>query len=305
MDKDDNLKITEASVKQCYSTWGQSYYPDYYESKIAYPPVHVDIVRKHLEAYGSGRLLDAGCGPASMLRNLEGLGFDRFGFDLTPEMVAEAKLVMKAQGVPTSHIWQGSVVDQEAYLGPDKRKFDASICFGVMPHIPVGLDEKVLTNLTASVCKGGLVMVEARNQLFALFTMNRYSRNFLIESLIDLSSLKQAATPEEASRLDKAISVIEAQFRVDLPAIRKGQDGEPGYDEVISRTHNPFELRLAAERAGLREVSILFYHYHCMPPMVEPMLTDFYRRNSIALEDPSDWRGHFMASAFILAGYRA
>ena len=148
-------------------------------------------------------------------------------------------------------------------------------------------------------------MVEARNQLFSLFTMNRYSRDFLIESLIDLSSLKRAATPEEADRIDEAITVIEAQFRMDLPAIRTGKDGEPGYDEVISRTHNPFEFRLAAERAGLREISILFYHYHCMPPIVEPMLADFYRRHSLALEDPLDWRGHFMASAFILAGYRA
>lgn len=296
----------EAKVKQCYSTWGGSYYRDYYDSATAYPPIHTAIVRKRLEADGVRILLDAGCGPASMLRDLDGLGIDRYGFDLTPEMVVEAKRTMASQGLAADHVWTGSVMERTSFTPPSGQvSFDAVICFGVLPHIPASADELVLSNLTLSVREGGLVMVEARNQLFSLFSLNRYSRDFFFEALVDLPALKAMADKDELARIDDAVSAVEQQFRMDLPTVRKGKVGEPGYDDVLSRTHNPFELRCAAERAGLQNVSIMFYHYHCLPPMVESLLPETFRRASIAMEDPTDWRGHFMASAFILAGYRA
>jgi hypothetical protein len=39
--------------------------------------------------------------------------------------------------------------------------------------------------------------------------------------------------------------------------------------------------------------------------MLEAEVPHFFRTESVAMEDPFDWRGHFMASAFILAGRRA
>ena len=83
----------------------------------------------------------------------------------------------------------------------------------------------------------------------------------------------------------------------------EGKSGEPGYDQVLSRTHNPFTLRQKFEAAG-SNVQTLFYHYHCLPPMFEQAMRDQFRKLSVAMEDPTDWRGHFMASAFILAGVR-
>lgn len=52
---------------------------------------------------------------------------------------------------------------------------------------------------------------------------------------------------------------------MDLPPTRKGYEGEPGYDEVLSRTYNPFELKAIASEAGLRDVDVLFYHFHAFP----------------------------------------
>ena len=293
----------EAAVKDCYSTWSDSYYRDYYQSEAAYPPIHTKIVREYLQKAGVRTLLDAGCGPASMLRDLDGLGIERYGFDLTPEMVDEARRVMASQGVPETNIWQGSVSDEKAFSPTaGHAEYDAAICFGVFPHIPASVDMPVLTNLTNSVRNGGVVMVEARNQLFALFTLNRYSRDFFFETLIKLPALQQQASVEESSRLDEAVGLLDQRFRLDLPPVRKGRADEPGYDEVLSRTHNPFVLRAEAEKAGLVDVQILFYHYHILPPMLETLVPGLFRRESLAIEDPTDWRGHFMASAFILTG---
>jgi len=295
-------KALEKSVAHCYSTWGTSYFDDYYRSPAAYPPVHVDIVRKALRKHGAKSVLDAGCGPASMLRLLRAQGKTRYGFDLTPEMTAEAQRVLGAQGVPEANIWLGSVLDPAAYRLPSRRpRPDAAICFGVLPHVRDRDDKRVFRNLRGAVRPGGLVLIEARNELFSLFTANRYSHAFITERLSAVDDLLAAAGGERES-LTRALEQFTSLFRMDLPPVRRGKESEPGYDEVLSRTHNPFTAREQFERAGFCDVKVLFYHYHCLPPLLESAAPALFRARSVAMEKPDDWRGHFMASAFILSG---
>jgi SAM-dependent methyltransferase len=294
----------ERSIQACYSTWAERYYADYYEDGNAYPPVHTQIMRDLLSEAGSKSVLDAGCGPASMLRDLDLPNLERFGFDLTPEMVAEARAVMSRQAVPESHIWEGSVLDQTAFRTEAWEQFDAALCFGVLPHIPAEADRTVLKNLVESVRPGGLVAVEARNALFALFTLNRYSRAFFRDVLMDELGLR-SRSGDEAAALNDALEQFDQRFRLDLPAVRKGYDHEPGYDEVLSRTHVPMELERIAREVGLTETRLLFYHFHALPPMLEARVPNLFRRESLKMENPTDWRGYVMASAFILVGRRA
>lgn len=289
----------EAQVKACYATWAAGYHRDYYTDRAAYPPVHLGIVRDEIRRAGVRRLIDAGCGPASMLRELADLGLDLQGFDLTPDMVAEARRVLAPLGVPAERVWEGSVLNPAAFRGD---LHDAALCFGVLPHIPPEADAQVFANLHAAVRPGGLVMAEMRNQLFALFTFNRYSRDFLRTDLIRSGALRARADAPET--LDDALEELDPRFRLDLPPVRGGRAGEPGYDEVLSRTHNPLVVREQFAAAGFSDVRLLFYHFHCLPPMLEAGFPAFFRTASLDMEDPTDWRGHFMASAFIVAGRR-
>lgn len=304
VDRSNDRKRLEQEIQRCYSSWSSNYYPDYYQSETAYPPIHAEIVRNELRQANIASLVDAGCGPASMLRDLGGLGLDLYGFDLTPEMVFEARRVMADRNVPEGQIWEGSVLERTSFRAPPEG-YGAAICFGVLPHIPANQDAIVLANLTAAVQPGGLVLAEARNQLFALFTLNRYSRDFFRETLIDEESLRANANPDEAGAIDAAFEELDRCFRVDLPPLRTGISSEPGYDEVLSRTHNPFQMKEIAEASGLVDVEILFYHYHALPPIVEQFLPHTNRRQSVEMESPRGWRGHFQASAFILKGKRA
>lgn len=270
----------ERRVRECYSTWGETYHDEYYGEAAPYPPVHRDLLIGLLREAAARRVLDAGCGPASFLRALDPDEFERSGFDLTPEMVAEARRVLSGRG----EAWEGSVLDPEAYRGAP---YDAAVCVGVLPHVPPEADEGVLRNLAAAVRPGGLVVVEARNALFGLFTLNRPTFELFRDVLI-------------RDRSDEELEPLRERFRMDLPPIRGGKAGEPGYDEVLSRTHVPFELAAQAEATGLAGVRTLFYHFHDVPPQLGPD-----PERSLALENPADWRGHFMASAFLVAGTRA
>jgi len=295
----------EDRVKACYSTWGRSYYDDYYGPNAAYPPVHRELIRRLLLQEKVVTLLDAGCGPASLLRDLAEIGLDRYGFDLTPEMVAEARRVLVDQGVPEAHIWQGSVLSSESFRVPHSgfANFDAAVCIGVFPHVPPESDLAVLLNLRSAVRPGGLVVVEARNQLFSLFTFNRYSCDFVVNELIRASDLRDKVAID-INNLDGALNTLQSHFRLDLPPIRTGKAGEPGYDEVLSRTHNPLVIQRLMSDNGFCDVRLLFYHYHCLPPMLATHVPEFFRRESLSMENPEDWRGYFMASAFLAVGRR-
>ena len=301
---DNQRSKAESAVKSCYSTWAETYYADYFRDPAAYPPVHQDLIRKLVRKSGARTLLDAGCGPASMLRNLVDLKLDLYGFDLTPEMVSTARDVMATLGLPQDHLWEGSVADASAFRRPGVTPdtFDSAICIGVFPHVPESVEQEAMVNLRNAVRPGGLVAIEARNQLFGLFTLNRYSYELFLDELIRMPSL--AAGGGDAATLTGVAEEMKERFRMDLPPTRKGKSGEPGYDQVLSRTHNPFTLKQKFEASGFENVRTLFYHYHCLPPMFEQAMPDQFRKLSVAMEDPHDWRGHFMASAFILAGVR-
>jgi hypothetical protein len=174
----------------------------------------------------------------------------------------------------------------------------------VLPHIPQNQDAVCLGNIREALRPGGYAIVEARNELFSLFTLNRYSHRFFLERLIPSEKLRELVGDERES-LEQAIRQVEGMFRTDLPPIRKGNQSEPGYDEVLSRVHNPLELRDQFRQAGFDDVKLLFYHFHCLPPMVGTLVPKLFREVSLAMEsDPEDWRGLFMASAFFVMARR-
>lgn len=301
------LSQAEEAAQRCYSTWGDSYYREYYGSDAAYPPVHLKLVQSVVDAAAPRRVLDAGCGPASMLRHLVAPGRELYGFDLTPEMVAEARRIMAEFGVPGDRLWEGSVLDAHAYACPTEKvhPYDAALCVGVFPHITEEQEAGAIANLRGTLRPGGLVVVEARNELFALFTLNRYSHELFLQRLVPVAQLQAAAGAERAG-LDTALDALRQMFRTDLPPVRKGKQHEPGYDEVVSRVHNPLVLARKFAAAGFADVRTLFYHFHCLPPMLAHHAPVLFREQSLAMEsDPSDWRGHFMASAFLVVGRRS
>lgn len=305
-DEKQDRPDVESAVQRCYSTWGTTYFDEYYGVDAPYPPVHADLLRRLIIDSGARQVLDVGCGPASFLRLLANDGLDLYGFDLTSEMVEEGKKVFSLLGMQSNRIWQGNVLDASAYTsGPvdAPEKYDATICTGVLPHIPANEDEKLFSRLNDALHKGGLAVVEARNQLFSLFTLNRYSYDFFCDELIRADQL-QAMAGNEATKVRASIKSLEERFRMDLPPVRRGKVDEPGYDEVLSRTHNPLVLRETFAAAGFTDIKVLFYHFHSLPPMLANDSPEFFMRSSISMERPEDWRGYFMASAFMLCGIK-
>jgi len=300
-----NDEQSERAISACYATWADNYYDDYYSAAAPYPPVHADLVREALIEGGVTTLLDIGCGPASFLRHIADTDIVWHGFDLTPEMVEESRKVIAGMDRADSQVWVGSVLDDHSFHAPgESSKFDGAVMIGVLPHVPEGQDEAVLQRMCASVTPGGVLVAEARNALFGLFTLNRPSFAFITNDLFDWVSLESKAAPSEALALESVRFALAAHFRMDLPPIRPGKQGEQGYDEVLARMHVPFELAETAQRAGWVDVELRYAHFHALPPMYEKVVPAAFLAASLAMENPRDWRGMVMASTVTVVGRR-
>ena len=83
---------------------------------------------------------------------------------------------------------------------------------------------------------------------------------------------------------------LDKRLAVDMPPIRTiGADGKaPGYDVILSKFHNPFELTEVMQSCGFKDAKIHWYHYHPAPPMLEKALGPAFRKAAMALESTRD-----------------
>ena len=107
-------------------------------------------------------------GRNELIRFLDKNKIDRYGFDLTPEMVEEGKKIFKSQDDEPGKLWVGNVLNGEDYTTSQAsyKMYDAGVCFGVLPHLLPGNEKRVIENFQNVIKKGGIIALEARNQLF-------------------------------------------------------------------------------------------------------------------------------------------
>ena len=301
--RNDNTKV---AVQRHYAAIVDQYTDEYSDGFGGYPAnqKRLDILLRRVKELGARTLLDCGCGEGSPMLKLREAGVDVRGFDFVKDMVEKAGRILDDDGRSPS-VWQGDITDPADFHpeGIDvPESYDVCMANGVFPHIE---DELTALKNMASVTKpGGRVLVEFRNELFSLFTLNRYTHQMFVERLLATGDAKRRH-PRHQRELEALESDIGKFFRLDMPPVRSGTPEAPGYDAVLSQFHNPFELDGLFGEAGLRIDRKHFYHFHGLPPMFEADYPELFRTLSLEMEhDPGDWRGHFMASAFVVEGVK-
>jgi 2-polyprenyl-3-methyl-5-hydroxy-6-metoxy-1,4-benzoquinol methylase len=242
---------------------------------------------------GIRRVIEVGVGEGTPLATLASAGIEVWGFDISREMVKRSRKKMKECNLPVDRIFWGDIQDPTTYMHALKEgAFDGLMAMGVMPHIEN--DDMVLDNMTALIKPGGTVFIEFRNALFSLFTFNRYTVEFIVDELLrDVNKrIKDEVAKELGSRL-----------RMDMPPRRekKKDSDSPGYDEILAKFHNPFEVFELFNKHRFEKVKLLWYHYHPAMPYLEEGMKELFREQAIKLEhESSGWRGMFLCSAFVV-----
>ena len=252
----------------------------------------LQILINRIALSGAKRVFDIGVGEGTPLVTLAKMGLDVAGCDVAEAMVEAARKRFIQEGLSPERIQKADIEDSITFANQlDNGPFDVVVALGVLPH--VRNDRLFLDNVRMLVREGGKVFIEFRNKLFSLFTFNRYTKEFILNDLLGGVDTKVKEVVSE--ELDRRLATDSPEPRLTI-----GED-QPGYDAILSKFHNPFELVEQFEDAGFANCRIHWYHYHPAPPMLEDKLGTLFREEGMRLEhEPSGWRGYFLCSAGVV-----
>lgn len=283
------MKKDIQKVREYYDQKAKDYKAMWYDHTKAdmYPAdvIRVQIVINRLKETGAKTVLDAGCGGCVPMVMLLNAGFNVQGCDLSPEMIKEGKKELEKAGYSPDLITEANLEDGS---NMPSDKFDAVMSLGAFPHIPD--QSQALKNIHKRLNDNGRVYIEFRNELFAAFTFNRYSTAFFLNKVIDLTSLPERLRKEATDFCFE---------RCNTPPSR-GHDEGIDYEEILSQFRNPLAPDNLFCSNGFEIINHHFYHYHALPPIFEKKYPKLFKELSLKLEKPLDWKGHLMASAYVL-----
>lgn len=275
-------------------TYSEQYDPDRVYSNEAYPANYfrLALVQRLLAEAGSTSLYEFGAGEATPLARIGASGLRVAGNDVSPEMVRHAQSTLSSYGLDPGAVVLLDVQDNAALAAERERvgAFDAVMALGVIPHIED--DRAFVRSMSSFLNPGGTLLLQFRNSMFSLFTFNRLTKEFILDEL--LAPVPQAFKDAVAADLDQRLAV-------DKPPIRTRPTGD-GYDEILSKFHNPFELAELVRSEGFRDIDFHWYNFHPTYPMIAGQFDPrVYREAQIALEGDTSWRGMFLCSAGLIS----
>ena len=277
-------------AREYYDQETKNYLQMYEKEYAGYPADLIrfqTIILKRLKNLKVKTVLDAGCGSCWPMRELLKNGFEVKGFDFSEKMIDEGKKVLANSGFDPDLI---SVGDIEKDSSLPKKRFDSAIALGIFTHL---LDQKkALININKRLKSNGKALVQFRNDLFDSFTLNNYSYDFFLHSLIDIGKFPNAIRKDISDFYLKKLVIQNTS---------KKSTRKVSYNDVLARFSNPLTIEDELFKpCGFRLDKIHFYHYHALPPVFESKYPDLFKKMSISAESPNSWKGYFMASAFVV-----
>ena len=272
-------------------TYHEQYDPDLIWKNEEYPANYfrlqkvIDVLREK----GARNFYDLGAGEASPAIGIrEALGIDFRASDLSPEMLRIGRDNLATHGLEPEWLELVDIRDMDAIKMEAKRvgQFDAVIALGVIPHVED--DSWFVEAMSLFLKPGGTLILQFRNSMFSMFTFNRLTKDYILDEVM-------APIPQE---FKDAVAVdLEGRLAVDKPPIRRRDDGH-GYDEILSKFNNPFELAEVVKSHGFTDLSYRWYNFHPTYPMIAGEFDPKeYRQAQIDLEADTSWRGMFLCSA--------
>ena len=241
--------------------------------------IFVKLLKKHKPK----KIIDAGCGSGMPLIDIKKRGYDIIGYDKAKNMVSEAKENLKKNRLSPD------LVFNDDFENPKKIKNNSVDCIlGMGAFYYAKNVNKTLLNQKKKLKKNGRLIFSLRNRLFDIATLNNYTKTFL-DQIYEVKKLKKK-WKNRYKNLTKNFS-DRKRFKF------KNIDEKGVYNHI---PHNPLTINDEMAKLGLLVEGIYFYHFHAFPPEFENYDEHYFRKISWKIENPLDWRGFFLASAFVV-----
>jgi ubiquinone/menaquinone biosynthesis C-methylase UbiE len=238
---------------------------------------------------GDLRGIDFGCGSGSLLVKLLRNGVDCAGIEISPRMCEQARRRLEAEGMNPSAVRAGSVERLGEFADGS---VDIVFVMGVLQYLPDEVYAQLLAESRRVLRRNGLLVASYQNALFDMFTFNRYTLQFYDRALL---RPLLGESPELQAVLKATAGLV---TNPDKPEYRD----TVARDNVYVRTANPLTIDRELEALGFHVEARHFYEFHPLPPLIRAQAPQVFVRLKEQLEivASTDWRGHFMANAFLV-----
>ena len=250
--------------------------------------VRLKITKDILKKKASGKLLDIGCGAGWTTQSFLEDGWDAVGVDFSANMVKEANIFIKSKHGADNLVQKASATDLSIF---SDKSFDIVLCLGVLYYIK---DVDTAYKEIFRVLKpGGIFICSHQNELFDLFTFNKYTLRFFKNHVF---SLIKNGKDKRQSELENILKSL-----ITNPDAPKKHLKGSSRDIVETYPENPLIFSSKMNSLGFQVKSGPFYHsFHLMPPLA------MEKQSNIRIESEqkqyelrNDWRGTFMAAQFL------
>jgi len=138
---------------------------------------------------------------------------------------------------------------------------------------------------------GGTLIATFQNGLFDLFTFNKYTTDAVANML-----LAGQVSESEALEVEQALGDL-----LTNPAAPPHSEWR-ARDNIYVRLENPLTIAAYLAEQGFALDHRWFYEWFGLPPLLMSKFGDVAKRVKDAFEvvNADDWRGHFMANAFLV-----
>lgn len=281
----------EQDVVKYWSGVAADYAKTAYQNEERYPfyQVRLNLALDMLKGCRPGKILDAGCGGGKVLLEFLAKGWDGYGVDASPNMVALAKQNLQGASHEVKRIYQSSVTDLSMFAD---ESFDVVISLGVMEYLPPAEEKKAFAETRRVLKRDGIFLVENINNLFDLGTFNRFTIRFYQEHFFSKFSKDEQQVADLTRKLESLVT---------YPAKPDKKGGfSTTRDQVFTKAEIPLTYGKKVRGYGFVEKEQAFYRFHAAPPLffesqpaLEKVALDF------ELQYSRDWIGNFLASGFI------
>ncbi len=301
-------------VRKYFDAIAPSYAGDWTDLNVGYPLVKVRSeyaltwLRERILSKG-GWVLDLGCGPGYFLEMLMNSGYRTHGVDIAPAMVGQAHSRLKALGFRINR-FRVETADATLWLPP--RRFAGAAALGVLEYLPE--DTALFRAANRALPIGGGFIVECRNRLFNLFSLNSYTRTSLkiaeYEDILDeyqqlsrcslLRSFHSVAGALASSVRDSMSWVTKKTRTRTFPSQRHSNL----FSSLPRRQHGPMRMAEGPARSCGFELDYLrFLHFHPFPPAFEKEGGRFFRGLGLSMEVLGDTYAAAAMSSSFIAGF--
>ena len=286
-------KSSLEEVKKFYNTVGSNWGDSYRSKDDAVPDpavLRLNVVFKFIERYGCENFFDAGCADAPVMLELLRRGKVVRGVDFSETLVENGKSLLSKHGFDPGLCEIGDVT----CLDEPNDTYDTILCLGVLPHID--RMDKAIKELVRITKPRGILILSFRNDLFDLFTFNRFTLEFFTDLFLPMVPFSE----DEHERALKGLNSL-LTFP-DKPDVDCTDIAQTKFNRLTRINHNPLTIGQDMAPFGITHLMNGYYKFHPVPPLLQNQFPNFREIGAKMDETLSfSWLGMFMCSTFVAA----